>query len=120
MRTSVLYMINSTPSLKQKGAAFSVVIIGGNPDSANSLPLPKQLLLTRVHPIVQDGLKTGREAQSTPLLCIPYYTDRASRHAKLPGPDGCADTLLLLQNPAGSQEPTPASASAISTRRCRP
>jgi len=40
MRASIFYMINSTPSLKQKGATFSVVIIGGNPNSANSLPLP--------------------------------------------------------------------------------
>lgn len=100
MRASIFYMINSTPSLKQKGAAFPVVIIRGNPNGANSFPLPQQLLFTRVHPIVQDGLNTGREAESTPLLCVSYYTVRASLHAKLPRADGCADTLLL-QNPAG-------------------
>lgn len=39
---------------------------------------------------------------------MSYYTGRASLHTKLPGADGCADTLLL-QNPAGSQklEPLP-------------
>lgn len=119
MRASIFYMINSTPSLKQEGAALAVVVVAGNPNSANPLPLPQQLLFPRVHTIVQDGLNMGREAQSTPLLCICYNTVRASLHAKLPGPDGCADTLLL-QNPADSQEPTPACASAATTCRCIP
>lgn len=97
MRASIFYVINSTSSLKQKGAAFSVVIVRGNPNGANSLPLPEQLLFARVHPIVQDGLNTGREAQLTPpqvLLhsqsisaCQAYRSRWLCRHS--PPPESC-------------------------------
>lgn len=70
MGASIFHMINPTPRLEQEGAALSVVIIGGDPNSADPLPLPQQLFFPGVHPIVQDSLKTGREAQSTPLLCM--------------------------------------------------
>lgn len=97
MRASVFYVINSTPSLKQKGAAFSMVIVRGNPNRTNSLPLPEQLLFTRVHPIVQDGLNTGREAQLTPLQVLLHSQSvsvcQASRSRWLcrhpPPPESC-------------------------------
>lgn len=77
MGASIFHMINPTPRLEQEGAALSVVIIGGDPNSADPLPLPQQLLFPGVHPIVQDGLKQAeRPNQHLCSACLPCFQKR--------------------------------------------